>query len=90
MGMNASNPPIHPGIHIPSNNTNINENEKCVNNPKITHMIKETKPVSDALNSNLVLGRVGFFNDVCTARVCFPSKYCENLKNLFNVLPPIS
>ena len=89
MGINASTPPIHPGSHIRHNSATMSAIEACVNNPNTNHIKNPRNPGSDAfILTFLVEG--AFENDVCTFAVCSPSKYFENPKNLFNILPPIS
>ena len=72
-GINAINPPIHPGIHIRNNNINIVINENFVNIPKIRHRIKGRKPVCGiSLDDPLPM----------------PMTILETFKNLFNIRPP--
>ena len=74
-GINAVNPAIHPGIHITNSNNIIDINENFVNIPKISHRMKGRKPVCGiSLADPFPL----------------PMTIRETLKNLFNIIPPIS
>lgn len=74
-GINAVNPAIHPGIHIPHSNTIIDINANFVNIPKMSHRMKGRKPVCGISS---------------TDPFPLPMTIRETLKNLFNIIPPIS